>query len=79
MGSILRYFISSPGSVSFDILTANGRVLKHIPALKYSEGWHQIALNGTAAIGDTRGNGVYFVRCAVNGASQGVKRVVMIR
>lgn len=75
LGKTLRYFISSPGSVAFDILNASGRVLKHIPALKCTEGWHQIGLSGETGAG----LGVYFVRCAVDGASQAVKRVVMIR
>jgi beta-galactosidase len=78
-GNVLRYFIGRTGSVAFDILNANGRVLKHIPALKYAQGWHQIGLNGETAVGLGKGVGVYFVRCAVDGASQGVKRVVMIR
>ena len=77
-GNILRYFINRTGSVAFDILNASGRVLHQVPALKCAQGWHQIGL-GAAAMGDTRGNGVYFVRCAVDGASLGVKRVVMIR
>jgi beta-galactosidase len=77
-GNILRYFISRTGSVAFDILNAGGRVLKHVPALKCAQGWHQIGL-GAAAMGDTRGNGVYFVRCTVDGTNQGVKRVIMIR
>ena len=75
LGKTLRYFISSPGSVAFDILNASGRVLKHIPALKCTEGWHQFGLSGETGAG----LGVYFVRCAVDGASQAVKRVVMIR
>jgi hypothetical protein len=78
-GNVLRYFISRAGSVAFDILNANGRVLKHIPAMKCAQGWHQIGLNGAAALSGTKGTGVYFVRCAVDGASQGVKRVFMLR
>jgi beta-galactosidase len=78
-GNILRYFISRTGSVAFDILNASGRVLKHVPALKCAQGWHQIGLNGETAAGFVKGVGVYFIRCAVDGTSQGVKRVVMIR
>jgi hypothetical protein len=79
LGKTLRYFISRPGSVAFDILTASGRVMKHIPALQCSYGWHQIALSGATALGDTKGDAVYFVRCALDGASQGVKRIAMVR
>jgi hypothetical protein len=79
IGKTLRYFVSRPGSVAFDIITASGRVMKHIPALQCSNGWHQLALSGATVLGDTKGNGVYFVRCSLDGANQGEKRVVMIR
>jgi len=79
LGKTLRYFISRPGSVAFDIMNAGGRVLKHIPALQCSDGWHQIALFGATAIGEATGNGVYFVRCSLDGANQGVKCVATIR
>jgi hypothetical protein len=73
-GKTVRYFLSRPGSVAFDIINASGRVMKHIPALQCTDGWHQIALPGATAIG-----GVYFVRCSLDGENQGVKRIAMVR
>jgi hypothetical protein len=79
LGKTLRYFVSRPGIVAFDIITASGRVMKHIPALQCSNGWHQLALSGAGVLGDTKGNGVYFVRCSLDGANQGEKRIAMVR
>jgi fructose-specific component phosphotransferase system IIB-like protein len=78
-GKTVRYFLSRPGIVAFDIITASGRVMKHIPALQCSNGWHQLALSGATVLGDTKGNGVYFVRCSLDGANKGEKRIAMVR
>jgi hypothetical protein len=80
LGKVLRYFIGRQGFVSFDIMNASGRVMKHIPAAQFTSGWHQITLPGeSSALGDTKANAVYFVRCSLDGANQGVKRIAMIR
>jgi hypothetical protein len=78
-GSTLRYFLSKPATVSMEILGANGRVLKSIARSRQAEGWHPIKLSGTEAFGDARGNGVYFARFTIDGANQGVKRILVIR
>jgi hypothetical protein len=70
VGSTLRYFISNPASVSFDILDASGRVLNHVPGSRQMNGWHPILLAGT---------GVYFVRFAVDGQYLSVKRMVIVK
>jgi beta-galactosidase len=78
-GSTLRYFLNKPANVSLEILGANGRVLKSIPSSRQAEGWHPVRLSGADAIGDANGNGVYFARFTIDGASQGVKRILVVR
>ena len=78
-GSTLRYFLSRPANVSLEILGANGRVLKSIARSRQAEGWHPVKLSGADAIGDARGNGVYFVRFTIDGVRQGVKRILVTR
>jgi hypothetical protein len=79
VGNMLRYFISTPASVSFDILDASGRVLNHIPSSRQINGWHPIQLAGTGTSVDNKGTGVYFVRFTVDGKYLGVKRVVKVK
>jgi beta-galactosidase len=70
----IRYFLNSPSFVAFEILNANGRILKRIEGLRQTRGWHPLAINR----GEARGNGVYFVRCTADGSTF-VKRVLIIR
>jgi hypothetical protein len=78
-GTMVRYFLSRPASVSLEILGANGRVLKSISSSRQAEGWHPIKLSGAETFGDAKGNGVYFLRFTIDGAYQGVKRILVIR
>jgi len=74
-GRALRYYISNPAFVAFEILNANGRVMKRIAGSRQSEGWHPLLES------DGRGkspNGIYFVRCAIDGSTF-VKRVFILR
>jgi hypothetical protein len=63
--------------VSFDILDASGRVVRHIERFRQTEGWHPLLL-GDDVNGASR-SGVYFVRCAVDKGSTFVKRAVVLR
>ncbi len=77
-GGIIRYYISQPANVSVEILDARRKeAIVKIPALRQETGWHQAR---PAAPGNETmmNNGVYFVRCSVDGQSV-VKRVVMVR
>jgi hypothetical protein len=78
-GTMVRYFLSRPASVSLEILGANGRVLKSISSSRQAEGWHPIKLSGVETFGDAKGNGVYFLRFTIDGAYQAVKRILVIR
>jgi hypothetical protein len=73
LNGTLRYFISNSSFVAFEILNANGRILKRIEGLRQTRGWHPLAINR----GEARGNGVYFVRCTADG-SIFIKRVLVI-
>ena len=77
IGRTLRYFLNVPATVSFDILDAGGRVVRHVARFRQTEGWHPLMLgDGTNG---ASGDGVYFVRCSVDQGSSFVKRVVVIR
>jgi hypothetical protein len=77
IGRTLRYFLNVPATVSFDILDASGRVVRHIERFRQVEGWHPLLL-GDGINGANR-SGVYFVRCAVDKGSTFVKRAVVLR
>jgi beta-galactosidase len=76
-GATVRYFLAAPSRMSVEVLAANGRVVAQIPTSPQAQGWHTLQLKGAA--GDSRGNGVYFVRCSMEGGYQSVKRVVVVR
>jgi hypothetical protein len=78
-GGMVRYYIGVSSNVAIDILDAHGRVLKSVPNSMQAAGWHPIQLSGASHNGDVTGNGVYFVRCAVDGKSMSVKRILLIR
>jgi hypothetical protein len=73
-GNTLRYFISAPCFITFEILNANGRVVQQIAGSSQGQGWHVLQLSGSRG---NAGNGIYFVRCTVNGTSF-VKRVFIL-
>jgi len=77
LGRTLRYFLNVPAMVSFDILDAGGRVVRHVARFRQEEGWHPLVL-GDGLTG-ANGDGVYFVRCAVDQGSSFVKRVIVLK
>ncbi len=77
IGRTLRYFLNVPATVSFDILDAGGRVVRHVARFRQTEGWHPLMLgDGTSG---ASGDGVYFVRCSVDQGSSFVKRVIVLK
>jgi hypothetical protein len=76
-GGIIRYYISDPADVSVEILDASGKAMVKIPASRQESGWHQVR-HATPSGEMMLNNGVYFVRCGLDGQSV-VKRVVMVR
>jgi hypothetical protein len=75
---VVRYYISSPSFVSVEILDARGRVLERIPNSRTEAGWHQIAVNGTMGNGETKSEGIWFVRLDMDGGHF-VKQVLLVR
>jgi beta-galactosidase len=73
-GGALRYFVSSPCLVSFDILNAGGKVVRRVAGSNQGQGWHILQPKGSREIA---GNGIHFVRCSVNGNAL-VKRVCIL-
>jgi hypothetical protein len=78
-GGTVKYFLGRPADVSVEILNAGGRVIRQIASSRQPAGWHPVQLSGSASIGEIKGNGVYFVRCTVDGNRLNVKRVVILR
>jgi hypothetical protein len=72
----LRYFISRPAFVSLQVVCANGKVARAVPASLLAEGWHQVLLTSGAS---GLPAGVYFVRFRIDGSYQPVKRVLVTR
>jgi hypothetical protein len=74
-GSI-RYFIGQQANVAMDIIDAGGKTVMHVPATKMCGGWHVMRsyTDGKSLLI----NGVYFVRCTVDGYSF-VKRILVVR
>jgi flagellar hook assembly protein FlgD len=79
MGGMVRYYIGTSSNVAVDVLDAHGRVVKSITSAMQTAGWHSIQLSGALTGGSVTSNGVYFVRCAVDGKSMSVKRILFIR
>ncbi len=75
-GGTVRYRVESQAFVSVDIIDASGRIVRRVPNSLQQSGWHSVPL---AAGGSDRGNGVYIVRCVVNGQDTYVKRVMVVR
>ncbi|HUI91124.1 MAG TPA: DUF4982 domain-containing protein [Chitinivibrionales bacterium] len=76
-GRVLRYCLNVAATLTFDVLDGSGRVVKHVDRLKQAEGWHSLKLAGGAS--GAGGNGVYFVRCAVEQGKTFVKKVVVLK
>jgi hypothetical protein len=72
-GRMIRYFINQAIPVSVEILGANGRLVQKISSSRCEPGWHAVPLTG-----QSRGNGIYFVRLSAEGRHLSVKRVVMM-
>jgi beta-galactosidase len=77
-GSMIKYCLNTPASVSFEILNAGGRVISRTPISKQSEGWHVLNCWNRKNTG-TNGNGIYFVKCTVDGKVFAKKRIVVVR
>jgi hypothetical protein len=76
IGSAVKYQVSAPSFVSVEILNASGRIVYRAPNALQGTGWHTIPL---AASGIDKSNGVYIVRCIVNGQDKYIKRVMLMK
>jgi hypothetical protein len=74
----VRYYISCPSLVSFEILDARGRILERTANSKVEAGWHPIAINGTLGNGKSTSDGICFIRLDVDGGHF-VKQVLLVR
>jgi hypothetical protein len=71
----IRYFLSKPAYAEIQVLDAQGRVVSSVPRDRVDSGWHRVQ----PGAGMTKGNGVYFFRCTVDGGYKYAKRIVMVR
>jgi hypothetical protein len=78
VGNAVKYRLEAPAFVSVDVLDASGRIVCRVPNALQQSGWHAVPLKAGAA-GGIIGNGVYLVRCTVNGQDKYVKRMVVAR
>jgi hypothetical protein len=76
IGSTVKYHMGASAFVSVDIIDASGRIVCRIPNALQGSGWHTVPLT---ASGINKSNGVYIVRCTVNGQDKFVKRVMLMR
>ena len=72
-GSTINYFIGKSGDVSLEIMNASGKVVQRISKAKQPSGWHPVKIASAA-----KGNGVYFVRLAVDGRNLCAKRILLV-
>jgi hypothetical protein len=75
VGGEIRYFLSRPAYAVIQVLDACGRVVAGVPRERMGAGWHQVR----PGAGLTKGIGVYFFRCTLDGGYRYVKRIVMVR
>jgi beta-galactosidase len=78
-GKTIRFYVSQPSFVSVEILDASGKILARMSRARAEEGWHPVQVSGVAGAADFRGDGVCFVRLALDGGYQYVKPVVLMR
>jgi hypothetical protein len=78
-GSEIRYFLSRAASIGIQVLDARGRIVAGVPRERAAAGWHRLRLGASQRTGLTKGNGVYFFRCSVDGGDRYVKRLVLVR
>jgi beta-galactosidase len=76
IGATMKYHVGASAFVSVDIVDASGRIVYRVPNALQQSGWHSIPLT---AGGINKSNGVYIVRCTVNGQNKFVKRVMLMR
>ena len=72
-GGNIKYYIGAPSMLAVDFLDAGGKIVMRIPLSRCQAGWHPVR------IGKTLGNGIYLVRCTMEGASQYVRPIVVMK
>jgi hypothetical protein len=75
VGSEIRFFLNRPAYAEIQVLDAQGRIVAGVPRERMDAGWHRVR----PGAGLTKGIGVYFFRCALDGGYKYVKRIVMVR
>jgi beta-galactosidase len=78
-GKVVRYYLETPSVVGFEMLDAGGRVIGRIAGARQSEGYHSVPLLNGSISGKESGNGVYFIRGAVDGKYMNVKRMIVLK
>jgi beta-galactosidase len=73
-GGVIRYHLDRPARIAVDLLGASGRLVARFGAVRREDGFHAIAVPVAAA-----GDGVYLVRCTIDGKFTVAKRIVLVR
>jgi len=76
-GGIIRYYISQPASISFQILNASGKAVMRVAESVQARGWHSLVGRDNTA-NSSLANGAYVVRCTIDG-QEIAKRIVMAK
>ena len=79
VGGEIRYFLSRPAYAEIQILDAQGKIVASVPRTLAAAGWHRARPGTAQGASMTKGNGVYFFRCALDGGYKYVKRIVVVR
>ena len=78
-GKVVRYYLETPSVVGFEMIDASGRVIGLIAGTRQSKGYHSVQLLNGSISGKKSGNGVYFIRSAVDGKYVNVKRMIVLK
>jgi hypothetical protein len=78
-GGEIRYFLSRPAYAEIQVLDAQGKIVASVPRERAAAGWHRVRPSAAPGTSMTKGNGVYFFRCTLDGGYRYVKRIVVVR
>jgi hypothetical protein len=78
-GKVVRYYLETPSVVGFEMVDASGHVIGRIAGTRHSKGYHSVPLLNGSISGKKSGNGVYFIRSAVDGKYVNVKRMIVLK
>ena len=74
----IRFSLQEAGSVAFDVLDVQGRVVSEIPARDWAAGRWSVGWNGRSRADRALGAGIYFIRMRVHGRTIGLRKFALL-